>query len=810
VDLRQAVTLAAPLIPPRFPVKELTGELLLQELTARLQGRKYQGEITLAGLGATVPRLRLSLAKGEITAEGVDVSIDRAILPLAAFKPTKIEADLSCAVRKCAVTGAQPIAADGLRGALQLAVTDIDLKSPSPRKISATVDLKQSLDLQRVNLEQKLSVNALHEQLIARIKAKENGEIELSLPELKVGLATLKALAKGKELKPLPLLATLSVAGARLLPGKAASLSVERAACTVTSGDALQLVATGGVSRSTPQMATTEGSLRVDLERTIPLAAMFLPKGVAVGGVTSMTWNLAAPLKQQPFAKEKNPLASARAALALVDRADINVTLANRAITWPVANDKIRVGELKTAQPIRLVVPDKGAGIRIDGNIGFTGLTGLPGKAGQLPAQSGSLKLRGELAGWQSLRLHEELRIEPLGLAQQADATISRIDKLMEKSDAITTASLLQRLDAVLFTDVTAKFPAQLTPLPGGVELSGESSAALRVNLAAGHDLRVRATARTRDFGLRLKNGTTAEGVAADLLFERSYALAKGDAALWTPLSLSLVHPAPERLPAAGAAEIVNRVREDLRGQELGSRKFTIRRIATNAGKTPLELTSLEGDLLLTPEEMGLSFFQAELLGGTVRLRGLIDLKPEVPIVSAACSFSNLETFLLLPPEARKQSRTARQDTEITGEATLDAPLLTGQRELLEGVRMRLNLRKIGADTLERALFGLDPYERNEQLVAQRKMLRHGKLKSLRAGTLDGAFSIEGELQVKGVDVSLPKVERIRLSDLAIRKQMAKTVAGVSSLRKLLDLVRADTLMVGQDGTISLVRRGHE
>jgi hypothetical protein len=121
-----------------------------------------------------------------------------------------------------------------------------------------------------------------------------------------------------------------------------------------------------------------------------------------------------------------------------------------------------------------------------------------------------------------------------------------------------------------------------------------------------------------------------------------------------------------------------------------------------------------------------------------------------------------------------------------------------------------MNLRRIGRDTLERALFSLDPYERNEQLVAQRKLLRNGTVKSLRASTLDGAFSLDGEVQVKGVNVTLPKVERIRLAELPLRKQLEKTVTGVAALRKVLDLVRADTLVVGPKGTISLMRRGHE
>lgn len=809
VDLRQAKELAAPFLSPRFPLQEISGELLLKQLTARVSGQNHQGELALAGLGITMPHVRLALARGVVSAEGVDVAIDQATMPLMGRQLAKLDARLSYGVRKCSVTGDRPLRADALRGALQLALTDLNLKSRSPRKISATLDLKQSLDLQRLRLEKKLSVDTLHEQLTARIHANDSGEIELSIPELKVSAAAVEAVAGGKQLTPLPLSADLSAEGVRVPPVKGSPIAVRRAACSITSGDALKLYAAAGLSGSVPQLATTTGSLSLDLQRMLPLAAPFLPRGVTAAGVSSLSWDLAAPvMKEQKKGSDKNPLRTARAALAQLDKGEITLALANRAISWPLSTDTVKIGEVRTTQPIRLNVSDKGSKIAVDGAISFTGLSGIPGKAGQLQPQNGSFLLRGELADWQSLKLHEEVHLKPLGLLQQADATISRISGLLETPNAITFEALLQRLDAQLSTEVTASFPATLTPVPGGIELSGETRAGVSVNLAGGRELRFRGTATARDSGFRLKNGTRAEGVRADILFERTFALAKKADADWTPLSVSLIRPVPGQLAAPGAAELVSRVREDLRGQQRGSRKFTIRRVTTFAGRTPLELTSLEGDLLLTPEEMGLGFFQAELLGGTIRLRSLIDLKPVTPSVSASCSFSNLETFLLLSPETRKQSAPVRQDTEITGEMSFDAPLLTGQRALLEGIRMRLNLRKIGADTLERALFGLDPSERNEQLVAQRKMLRNGRLKNLQANALDGSFSLNGELQVKGVDVSLPRVERIRLSELAIQKQMAKTVAGVTATRKVLELMRADTLVVGTNGKIEFVRRG--
>jgi hypothetical protein len=86
-------------------------------------------------------------------------------------------------------------------------------------------------------------------------------------------------------------------------------------------------------------------------------------------------------------------------------------------------------------------------------------------------------------------------------------------------------------------------------------------------------------------------------------------------------------------------------------------------------------------------------------------------------------------------------------------------------------------------------------------------MLRLGGLKGLRATAVDGAFSMEGEAQIKGVAVDLPKVERLRISELPIRQELSKNRAAIAALRGILDLVRADTLAVGPKGELSLKRR---
>src|SRR6185369_1005589 len=397
----------------------------------------------------------------------------------------------------------------------------------------------------------KLTVDNLHQQLTALIRAKEDGEIEVTLPELKLSVDGLRAAAAGKKLKSLPLTAVVTASGIRLGAAKGVPPVVEHATCTINGSDFLQLSATGALSSGKPQVATTDGALRVDLERMLPVAAPFLPKGAAAGGVTSLTWSLAAPTAIQPLSKSRNPLARAKAAAALVERGEISVSLDSRRVSWPLKSGSLAIADLHTSQPLKIVLPGRGGKITLDGAVAFAGLGGLSGAAGKLPLQSGSFSLHGELAEWQSLKLREELRAQPFGVVQKADATISRINPLLEKQEIVTAAALLQQLDAVLVADVGARFPATLTPVPGGAELSGECSAGVRINLAAGRDLRLRATAAASDFGVKLANGTVVEGVRADMLIDRTYALAKGEAANWSPLSVSLVRPAPEPVFAA-------------------------------------------------------------------------------------------------------------------------------------------------------------------------------------------------------------------------------------------------------------------
>ncbi len=808
MDLAQVFPLASPFLPQNTPVKELTGDASIRSLSVVLHGPGNNGTASLAGFDMTIPRLRLALKKGELTADDLHLLLEQAECPLYARLPTRLTANLLWRVSRVGLSGDQPLVVQGVRGKFGLTVSDLNLKNTVPRKVSASAVIVQSFDIDTLSVGTMASIGKIHEQLRFLVRIKDNGDIEAALPEFSVTTAALQGTRSGKRFGPLPLSASLTASDLLLPANKEKFMTLKRAEAHISAGDFLQLAAEAALSGATPQRATARGSVRLDLSRALPFAAPFVPAGFTADGVATADWDLAALLPEKAPVIEKHPLRNARVVLSLFDKFECGMKLDAVSATVPSTKGALTVSSLRTKPDLRIVSTKKGEYIALEGGVLFSGVSGLPGTGGKLSEQNGSFVFNGGLTDWREFRLTEELRADTPAIFHESELNVSRIDALLDEKTPFNSATMVKRLDATLLASAGGTFGRDLKQLLPGVDVAGTISSGIRIDLTAGRELALRYSLTAKDFDAVFANGTKLEGLNSSIGINRVYALNTAPDANWIPLSTSLVRPTAVISGNPGAAEIAGRIHDDLRGDVHGARSFSIRRVTTKASGVPLVLTALEGDLLFTREKAGLSFFQTDLLGGTLLARSVINLKPEVPVLEAAGSFSNLDIAYLLPKGAQK--RQTDQDTELTGEISLAAPLTPDQRELFEQLRLGLNVRKIGADTIERALFSLDPYERNEQLVRQRKTLRLGNLKVLHASAVDGAFSMEGVVQIKGVAVDLPKVERLRISELPLRQELVKNRAAIMSLRTVLDLVRADTLVVSPKGELSLKRRSYE
>jgi hypothetical protein len=806
LNLEHLLRIAGPLLPARQPLSAISGNAFVRGMELHLNGKGNNGTLRIDGSGVKLSRVMVKLANSRMTGEDLQLNLDQVDAKLVTGFPADLTAAVSWGAGKFNLSGKQPVSLRGGQGSLQLAATGLKRGKGVPLA-SGSVKVSQTMALDQLQVEKQLTMNNLHEQATFMATAASGGTLEVSVPALKLTVASLSAMMGGKQLPTFPLAATLAASGLQVNRKDKYGTTLQRGNLDLTAGDFLKLTAAAGLDGGGTMLARTSGEIMVDLGRLAPVSVLFLPPGSNAEGQLQGNWSLEAPLPLTPLATEKNPLRKVRAALALLNRGEMNLKLEQCNVQLPVKGGKIMVTGLTTTTPLRLVHPGKGEKLKLGGGVKFAGVSKTAGNKKELPPQGGFFAVAGELAEWKELQLSQELRLEPLGITQVAEGSVTRIDALLDEQGTINAATALKRLDATIFAHMDALFSSEMTRLLPGMELSGSGSAGARIDLAAARELRVRGYARSRGLGVNLTSGTRVEGIDADLLVDRSYALAARNGERWVPLSVSLVSPAPRVTLPGGAREIAERVNADLRGEVSGPRKLRIRRITTRVNGLPLELTDVEGELLLEPELAGFTFLQAELLGGTVQGRGTVDLRPEIPRLASSCSFSSLDTALLFPSEPRLSK--GNQNGEIAGELSLESPLLIEQRPLLEGMRMTMNIRKISSRILEQALFSLDPYERNEQLVQQRKTLRLGNLKWLSAGAVDGALHLDGEIEVKGVVVAIPKVERVRIAELPIRKELARVIAGITKARAALEPVRADTITIGPKGEIALKRRSH-
>jgi len=199
---------------------------------------------------------------------------------------------------------------------------------------------------------------------------------------------------------------------------------------------------------------------------------------------------------------------------------------------------------------------------------------------------------------------------------------------------------------------------------------------------------------------------------------------------------------------------------------------------------------------------VGMNFLQAELLGGTLRARALLDLRPLVPVLSAEALFTNLDLSRL--GSTVSELRPGAEESSISGEGSLRVPLLDERRALLEGLTLSARLRHIGAKTLDRVHARLDPHESNEAIMAQRKLLPLGRLQRVEVEVADGALSLSGAVNVEEVSIALPKIHRLRLAELPLHKELAPVLATISAARPPLEFIRADTIDINAQGEISL------
>jgi hypothetical protein len=267
-----------------------------------------------------------------------------------------------------------------------------------------------------------------------------------------------------------------------------------------------------------------------------------------------------------------------------------------------------------------------------------------------------------------------------------------------------------------------------------------------------------------------------------------------------SPLSFRVINPELESSAFIDAqADATRRIMDDLLGRLNAKRSLYIEMAAFPAGALPLRIYNHEMEFRLVNGLPHIDYFQVELLGGTLAGHLSISKRDDDFLLGIQCSLTNLNASVLLPGELKGVSG---EDAELSGRLSLLLPISQDSRQLLRELSLNVNLTHIGARTLERMLYAMDPYESNETIVQQRKLLGIGAPRWIKLLIENGNLSLSGQLEAKGISLDLPPIERLNLTNLPIHRQLEKRLTGVGALKNLLKIISSDSIYIDNDGII--------
>jgi hypothetical protein len=272
------------------------------------------------------------------------------------------------------------------------------------------------------------------------------------------------------------------------------------------------------------------------------------------------------------------------------------------------------------------------------------------------------------------------------------------------------------------------------------------------------------------------------------------------------PLSEDVLSPPREVKPLTEARNsMVRRLMSDLKGRLAPRPTLSFDLATIQAGPVPLELSNHELAFRLVRDLPTVDYFQMDLLEGTVNGSLSISHKEGGFVLEGNCALSGLNANRLLPHIIRG---VPDEDAELSGKISLWLPLSPDPEKVLQGLRSSVDITHIGSGVLERILYALDPYESNETIVQQRKLLRIGTPRWISMKIQYGNLSLSGEVEAKGVRLSLPRIERFNISNLPIHKRIEKSLSVLGLIVNVLRKMSADGIYISPEGTVQFISSG--
>ncbi len=782
-------------------------------------GRKPQLEASVKGLRVEArnitrtpaPRAdgpeRLSLAKALLRLDSARVVLPGAVPGNGPGNtPGQLEANAALELDGLRLQGKTPLTMK--RAVLSRLGVKVDGLAQDPLALfgvtgAASMDLTG--EAQGLDAPGKCLAPVLTQTLALRAELPPAKTALVRLESLGVDIPHLRILQPGKGPVEAPLTLRLTAPEIRLGGAPIGITNVSDARLALDVGPAMRCAAAASM---VGKDVRSNGSLTLDVQKLLALAAPLLPRQAKGSGGVALDWKVSASLPQQQApAPKAEKLSQTLARLGFVKELEAVLKLSEVSLDWPLASAKggpaetLRLRGLSTPKPLRATST---AGMRessLTGTLAFGPLGELPGVGPLTKPLRGLLTLNATQQNLRSVQVTEMLHTDGIEVDQNLRLTLDRLDQVLDR-DQDRLAAILEHVDGTVAFDLKTglqPLPANTTkgtPDKGLTDKSmsgkGRIEAGFDARLSGGRSLALSARLLSPGLDLRLGPNLALSGLTSSLRLSKRYALSPGlrcaqpASGVLQPLSEQVFDLFPSGSGNGGGSdEFTRTVLHEFQsgGGSLGFSQLTLK-----SGALPLSVHDVFLRLDTGGPVPALRSFRAGLLGGNIQGSTTIKGARGSYSLEADLAFTGIDPSRLFPDKALKDPGS---QAETAGRVSLSVPLTPDPEALLQRMALRADITRIGPRTLERMLYALDPDEQNETIVQQRRLMDLGYPRFVRVGLAYGNLSLSGEVEVKGFRLELPRIDRLPVGNLPLRKQLTRALAPVQALTTTLDAVSA-------------------
>ena len=771
------------------------------------------------GFNLSVPYIKAAAPGGAIIVRDMALGIERGKVLLRSFFPASTEITANLNMGDLHLSGKNGFMIKQLSvPKFHLAATDVAFNEKALFGITARIDIDESLALKTLNAPSSTTLRELQHSMTAQLLMPPSPALTARVK--KITISTPSLIIKTPSHKPIKSSLEMEgdVEGFNIHKLKPFQFDLQRLRTRISAGDFFQAEIKAGARHSGSKRLDTDGQIILDLKKlTTLLPKIIKPTGILKGKV-EVSWDFKG---RRPDTREISHLTSK--AITLPERVrdmdfikslELVAKLNDLDVALPFKTGSFfKAAQINSTLPLKLNLKNGLSRIRLEGEFRFGRIHELPLPLKLLKPMQTSLSFSAALEDHGSFQLSEAIRIETLGIRQSLDISLNRIDRLLGEGEKPGLPLLLEKLEGSLVAAIQADLGPALSQYTKGISLEGPLKAGLQIRLDGERHLTAEPSLKSEGLNISMENRLSIKGLYADINILKQFKIrspgengAPARAAI-SPLSVEVLEsrkPASSRTPKGMKNVISRRLMGDLRGRIANRPSLSFDSAHIETGPLPLDISNLEIEFHLPNSLPSIDYFQFDLMGGTSVGAISISRDHDLFILDLECIFSGLDADRLLPDHKQDSSQKYKnlpKDTELSGELSLRLPISHHPDQTLDNLNAVLRFTHIGSKTLERFLYAMDPYESNEAISKQRNILGQGSPRWIDLEIKHGNLSLKGEVEVKGISMQLPPIERFNITALPLNRKLQKHLYSFKPVVNALKTLSSDTIII-QEGEV--------